>query len=105
MGSKLNPTEFIYFPLALAQEKQHSVELQQVKDPSTLVVLGFEWLSTYNPQFNQINYTVQISSGTGSEIYTTSIRPHCLELVVDICSAKVAVHELYRGAVAWFLQL
>ena len=33
------------------------------------------------------------------------IRPYFLEPVVELCRTKIAVCELHRGAITWFLQL
>ena len=76
-----------------------------VKELTIPVFLGYEWLLTYNPQVNCISYTVQISSSTSSEVCLAGVRPHCLKPVVELCSARAALHELHKGAVAWFLQL
>ena len=48
---------------------------------------------------------MQITFSTGSKVCLTSIRPRCIKPVVELCSAKSAVGELHKGAVAWFLQL
>ena len=69
------------------------------------VILGYKYLSTYNPYADWISYTVQIAFSTGSEVCLTGVRPRCLEPIVELCSAKAAVHELQRGAIAWFLLL
>ena len=48
---------------------------------------------------------MQIASSTSSEVCLTGVRPHCLEPVVEVCSAKAAVRELHKSAVTCFLQL
>ena len=50
-------------------------------------------------------YTVQIASSTGSEVFLTGLKPHCLEPVVELCSAKEIMHELHKSAEAWLLQM
>ena len=48
---------------------------------------------------------MKIVSTTGSEVCTTDVRPHCLNPVVELCSAKISVCELYKGGITWLLQL
>ena len=50
-------------------------------------------------------YSVQIDLSTNSEVCLQGKRPHCLEPMVELCNAKAAAQEPYKGAVTWLLQL
>ena len=84
---------------------QHIAEFQVVKEMTTPVILGDKWLSTYKLQVDCIDHTLQITSSTGSKVCPSGVGPHCLEPVVALCCGKAAVHQFYKGAATWFLQL
>ena len=63
------------------------------------VILGMQWLKLHNPSVDWSNYVLTIASSTGGEVCLTGVMPHNLSPMVELCSAKVACHELWRGVV------
>ena len=59
-----------------------------------MAMLGMQWLQNFNPLVDWPNCVLALKNSSGQQFYLFNVRPHNIEPVVELCSAKVSCKEL-----------
>ena len=103
-GSHIKASQVCDIPICFGPGLCYTISCYVVDNLSNKLVLGMEWLTSFNPTIWQLDYVVDLALKNSVVILHGQLREEKLP-TLSLCSAKVACKAICQGAATWFMIL